>query len=283
MSVQNPNRVVTKQDLADFYQGILPYLGGMPEMLANKFSKGDMYSTDEKMIGQWIDGKPLYQRVLNKTISASSNVGNVPNGTTDIYQGNISISSDIPNIDVGMVDISHSYYMVDSASRGFMGAWYEKDTGNIWFSTLYERTNVSATFTITYTKSTDSAVSIGNDTDYSTTEKIVGTWIDNEPIWQKTWSLNTVLPASSASPNHVNITLQDVGTLNIENVVGYTVCVKGKGDHYTGSYLTTDGSGSNIRSFLNVSNGYVQVSQTQTSYADQFTVIACTVQYTKTS
>ena len=28
MSVQNPERVVTKQDLADFYQEILPYLGG---------------------------------------------------------------------------------------------------------------------------------------------------------------------------------------------------------------------------------------------------------------
>ena len=68
MSVQNPERVVTKQDLADFYQCILPYLGGMPDILANKFSKGDMYSTDGKMIGQWIDGKPLYSKT--KTMSS---------------------------------------------------------------------------------------------------------------------------------------------------------------------------------------------------------------------
>lgn len=261
------NKMATKADLQEMYQRILPYLGGMPEVLANKFSKGDMYSTDEKMIGQWvdgkplyqrcfrtseaytitnswtdilntgltnfypisckviddqsglyesnfkvyigytgqyagivqaqaitttsiplplgtviiiqytkttdspisigndtdystdekiigtwIDGKPLYQRVLNKTISTSNPVGNIPNGSTDLYQGNISISSDIPNIDIGMIDISHSYYLLSSASRGFMGAWYEKDTGDIWFSTLYERTNVSATFTINYTK-----------------------------------------------------------------------------------------------------------------------------------
>lgn len=28
MSVQNPDRVVSKQDLADFYETIFPYLGG---------------------------------------------------------------------------------------------------------------------------------------------------------------------------------------------------------------------------------------------------------------
>jgi len=117
---------------------------------------------------------------------------------------------------------------------------------------------------------------------YSTDEQIVGEWIDGSPIYEKTWNLNTVLPASSASPKSVNITLQNIGTLNIENVVGYTVCAKGKND-YAGSYLTTDGSGANIQSYLSVSNGYVQVGQSQTSYSDQFTVIACTIRYTKTT
>ena len=45
-----------------------------------------------------------------------------------------------------------------------------------------------AIMTIQYTKTTDSSIAIGSDTDYSTTEKIVGTWIDGKPLYQKTIS-----------------------------------------------------------------------------------------------
>ena len=68
MSVQNPERLATKQDLKDMYDRIRPYMGGLPEVVANKFSKGDLYDTSEKMIGKWIDGKPLYQKVVSATI-----------------------------------------------------------------------------------------------------------------------------------------------------------------------------------------------------------------------
>jgi hypothetical protein len=64
MSLTNPNTPVSQQDLQDFYHKLVPYMGGSFEAIANKFSKGDMYSTDEKMIGQWIDGKPLYQKAV---------------------------------------------------------------------------------------------------------------------------------------------------------------------------------------------------------------------------
>lgn len=72
MAVSNPDRVVTKQDLADFYGEILPYLGNMPEILATKFSKSDLYDSTEKIIGKWIDGKPLYQRGTELTIFSES-------------------------------------------------------------------------------------------------------------------------------------------------------------------------------------------------------------------
>jgi len=201
MSVQNPERVVTKQDLADFYEQILPYLGGMPEILANKFSKGDMYSTDERMIGQWIDGKPLYQKTVNATISSTSKIDSTQN---NFYQGNFSLSSEIPDIEMAMVDTANSYYRIGTSTRGFISLWYEADTGNILFSTLYERTNVSATFTIQYTKTTDSTISIGEETDYSTTEKIVGTWIDGRPVWQKTIDIGA-LPNKTAKTVAHNI------------------------------------------------------------------------------
>ena len=69
MSLTNPNKVVTEERLSEFYTGIFPYLGGMPEMVANKFSKSDIYSSTEKMIGQWTDGKPLYQKTITATIT----------------------------------------------------------------------------------------------------------------------------------------------------------------------------------------------------------------------
>ena len=126
MSLTNPKDVVTEERLKDFYDSIYPYLGGMPEILANKFSRSDIYSTEEKMIGQWTDGKPLYQKIVTTG-------GSVPSGATLIF-----------------------------------------------------RQTMTGYDAILYTKSTDSAISIGVDTDYSTTEKIVGTWIDGSYIYKKT-------------------------------------------------------------------------------------------------
>lgn len=175
MSVQNPERVVTKQDLADFYEQILPYLGGMPEILANKFSKGDMYSTDERMIGQWIDGKPLYQKTVTGV--------NIPIPKNEWYKSTISTSGIDTFVDfIGyLLTTCHVFHIDDCQSTD----------GYLWF---YNSNQASLdAYTIVYTKTTDSAVSIGNDTDYSTTEKIVGTWIDGRPVWQKTINTGALL------------------------------------------------------------------------------------------
>jgi hypothetical protein len=137
MPLTNPNKVVTEERLSEFYGQILPYMGGMPDVLANKFSKGDLYSTDEKMIGCWVDNRPLYQ----KTVATG---GNVPSGAT-----------------------------------------------------LIQRTTQTGYDTILYTKTTDSPIAIGSDTDYSTDEKIVGTWIDGKLIWQNTVSTGGNVPSGA--------------------------------------------------------------------------------------
>jgi hypothetical protein len=40
--------------------------------------------------------------------------------------------------------------------------------------------------TLKYTKTADTAISIGEATEYSTDEKVVGTWIDGKHVYQKT-------------------------------------------------------------------------------------------------
>ncbi len=212
MSVPNGEKLATKQDLADMYQGILPYLGGMPEMLANKFSKGDLYSTDEKMIGQWIDGKPLYQKTITLT--------NVAISTTQANVGDISSL----NIDSGVVTQVEGYKSDGNvyAGLGYFACWIRKGDNNLGIRATFNTTGTFNTINVTlqYTKTTDSAISIGSDTDYSTEEKIVGTWIDGKPVYQKTVVMT--MPTATSQKDGAywrGDTSVDVTSLNISQLV----------------------------------------------------------------
>ena len=216
MSVQNPERVVTKQDLADFYQGILPYLGGMPDILANKFSKGDMYSTDEKMIGQWIDGKPLYAKTVNFGSLPNQTTKRVASGLTDelvVFIEACAVSSAGSRLIPAVPDPT-------SAQASFtwgIAMEYDASTHEIIIQCGTDRSSYTGYVLLKYTKTSDSAVSIGNDTDYSTAEKIVGTWIDGRPIWQKT--VSGAMPAAgsdtkiSVSSDTIDFVLTCKGTV----------------------------------------------------------------------
>lgn len=187
MSLTNPKDVVTEERLSEFYQGIYPYLGGMPEILANKFSRSDIYSTTEKMIGQWTDGKPLYQKSfsVSKSVSSDATVTLFTHtgcDYVDIAKSEFIRSSDstvytLPNATCVLKIKSNGEVQANAAS----GATYN----GIWKITLQ------------YTKTTDSAISIGVDTDYSTTEKIVGTWIDGKYLYQKVVTTNTAVPSGA--------------------------------------------------------------------------------------
>lgn len=171
------NKMATKADLQEMYQRMLPYLGGMPEVLANKFSKGDMYSADEKMIGQWVDGKPLYQKNITKIISSTAgawtNLESMSGVNVVSYKGYGT-------------DGSQTYPLPYSSGTAYVSFRYESNTIQYITSDSNWLNNNTIYLTIQYTKTTDSPISIGNDTDYSTDEKIIGTWIDGKPLWQKT-------------------------------------------------------------------------------------------------
>lgn len=214
MSLTNPNSVVTEQRLADFYQGIFPYLGGMPEMLANKFSKGDLYSTDEKIVGTWIDGKPLYQKVVQLTSS-------------DIPNGNIKYKNhDISDLDY-VVYLSGMIRQIDNVSFTALPRVQDNSVANLMALDINKTqllikgrgTTFTETFNggfvlIKYTKTTDSPISIGSDTDYSTEEKIIGTWVDKKPVYQRV--INGTTPSTKNNSVSVNIgcTIDSLVSLN---------------------------------------------------------------------
>ena len=117
----------------------------------NMLKNNASYSTTEKVIGTWIDGKPLYQRTFTKNFSSSTGLD-----IKNLYYGNIDISDVCANIDYGFFVNDMSYYL---NTRGFVSGWYEKDSAYLFVITLYSRTNLTGTFTMRYTKTTDTAPS----------------------------------------------------------------------------------------------------------------------------
>jgi len=219
MSVPNGEKLATKQDLADMYQGILPYLGGMPEMVANKFSKGDLYSTDEKMIGQWIDGKPLYQKTISYDTAIT--VTNTENTVIIANLDSLNIDNAV-NLEVSFkwdgIGRNTPFITYVTAGEIYVVAFVNRDNISdvIEFKTkrpsgTTQITEVKAT--IQYTKTTDSAISIGSDTDYSTEEKIVGTWIDGKALYQRSYNLGTAITVSPTTWTATGLDISSVENL----------------------------------------------------------------------
>ena len=188
----------------------------IPMQMASK------YSTDEKVVGQWTDGKPLYQR----TVTATSNVATQDGSWADISNAmSPTISNAEKLVDAqlhGTVNIDYSQlrFTVDSG----VIKCASKVSGNGWYTGLL--------VTFFYTKTTDTAntglysddeatlgmlgdVDLENLADgdiikyngtsgkfenvpkevYSTTEQVIGTWVDGKPLYRR--KLPTVTMASS--------------------------------------------------------------------------------------
>ncbi len=156
MSLTNPKNVVTEERLQEFYHRIKNYLGftempseDMAEIVTPKPSaraRYHKYSTEEQVVGEWIDGKPLYQKTIKGTLPTSINT------TQTFADHNIS---NIENIQI-----------VSSCVKATDGTWYEVGTGTVWTAWINNvnirnqiGTNALVSqigyITIQYTKSTD--------------------------------------------------------------------------------------------------------------------------------
>jgi len=277
MSLTNPNSVVTEQRLSEFYQGILPYLGGMPDILANKFDKANMYSTDEKIIGQWTDGKPLYQKVITFNSAVQINMNASDQTLCDITDLNIDKLVDL--------EVFRNDYCKQN-----MWAQYI-DTTNKLIKVKPLAYNPSETvqtvpilrLIVKYTKTTDSPVAIGIDTDYSTTEKIVGTWVDGRPIYQRT--IDGTMPTPSEDFGTPEIISIDINTWNIDDCL--SIQVTGSTPYSLGFYgvwvtrNNTTGAAGITSAFYDPANSRIRITNNRTGYSGMN--VKLTIQYTKTT
>lgn len=87
---------ITAKNFKEFYDKIFPYLnGGLARY---------NYSTDEQVVGTWIDGKPLYQKTVD--------CGALPNNATKEVDHNISNLERVINI--------NGYAMASNISNGYV-------------------------------------------------------------------------------------------------------------------------------------------------------------------
>ena len=142
-----------------------------------------IYSDEEREIGVWRDGKPLYQKTID--------TGSIPNSSSK------SVNHNIANID-RVVD----FYGTAQNSGGDNIPLQRADFSGWGVNVSVNRTRISLNaqydlsaytssyITLQYTKTTDTAGSGtwnqqgGYAHHYSTTEHIIGTWIDGKPIYE---------------------------------------------------------------------------------------------------
>ena len=110
----------------------------------------DIYSTEETKIGTWIDGKPLYRKVLSLTTPSTTNSTKIANFDKTFiiknYYGNafISASNQLLPINFYFTDVYNiATYVVNNSGEIYMKIGSE----------AYK--NQQVTLTIEYTKTTD--------------------------------------------------------------------------------------------------------------------------------
>lgn len=224
----------------------------------------DYYSTEERVVGRWTDGKPIYQKTY------------ITDNVTNSYQ--IDVSS--LNIDK-LIDKSGTFrryransyleqfdsieWRTESSSLNDYGVTckYAKSSNLIIFYVGGYSDSVITTYvTIQYTKSTDTpgtGPTPGNlvylPALYSEEEREVGVWTDGKPIYQKTWDF-------SSSPIAINggnqwQTLSGVSTVGMSEIIkaecvdyhgtSFNLYVALDGDNYTHAVVNSQ---TNITMYL---------------------------------
>ena len=178
----------------DFLDAIKPYLNYQFYDLSGQGVEANNFSTDEKVIGTWIDGKPLYQ----KTISGLS-IATVWNSQMFAYANVSPLVNDVDNVinacGLGIVPNLNDKTYISSIDIQVKTEEWQLQIVN---------TYIINTITLKYTKTTDTAVASG--------EKIVGQWIDGKPVFEKVITGTT--PSTQFSSYPIDIT-----SLNLERLV----------------------------------------------------------------
>lgn len=253
-------------------------------VVANKFNKSDLYSTTEKVVGCWTDGRPVYQKVITGTMPTCSTDGvavlsyesvGASISTFISCEGYVltnGVSLFCPNRANNISTSNNKLLYFDFAGMS-NSASSNPNTIQITLATTgYSGKTFVAI--VKYTKTTDLANSFkyADENDYSTSEKIVGTWIDDSLIYQKTISFTTSSSGGAKTIGSItNLkTVVDIkGVLSLTSAVvplAWLYSTDGTNPAYVGAIV----SGTNVQVMsggadYNNKSGYVTIQYTKTS------------------
>lgn len=219
-----------------------------------------LYSTEEKKIGYWTDGKPLYQKTFTQQLSGVT-------GSIDISALNAETALVVDGYyDIGVTNIGLNEWL---SNGNYSYTHVNNELSPPYIDCYCTWSNSTITVTLQYTKTTDTPETnpqtggvIYLPTIYSEEEREVGCWVDGKPLYQKTFILSS---SKAISANQWN-TISEVTLSGNEDEIVRTEL-----------YLGADKS-QNVFGFGKVENGVLKI----------FTTIllginAITIQYTKTA
>ena len=185
----------------------------VPMPMIGTINRSDIYDTTEKVVGKWTDGRPIYQKTITGTLTNTTQEETVK-ATFASLEASIQEFVDIHGViftDAGKciqmsvtqlssnqkIDVLRMVGETNSSSSS------EKNGIHIYNSWYTSGTN---TYKITarYTKTTDAANSYNyaDENDYSTSEKIIGKWIDGKTLYQKTIDVGALPNATTKKVAH---------------------------------------------------------------------------------
>ena len=178
-----------------------------------------IYSLEEREVGVWTDGKPLYSKTVHITSLPSSTSTSGVN-----YPHNISNIDTICTYDAtarwsngNNTHLNHSVF-TSGAQNSSITIVVSKTDINIVVG--IDRSSMNADVTIYYTKTTDVAGSGTWGTDgvpmvhYDGTERIIGTWF-GETLYQKSF----IIPISSQSGDITHTVDSDINVVNALGII----------------------------------------------------------------
>lgn len=154
----------------------------------------DYYSTDEMVVGKWIDGKPIYRKYFKVNITLQANTWN--SSIANDFNGEQPVKVAAINNDA-----KHSY-------EGFDCQFY---TDNKVYLKLPQPCNITNLF-IWYTKTTDQPDSFKEETIELTAEHKTGETFNGKPVYEKIEESTNIQLGKWYSPTGIK-------TPNVEKVI----------------------------------------------------------------
>ena len=181
-----------------------------------------IYSLDEREVGTWIDGKPLYQKtIVHDTALPFQQWERIDIGVNNAVIVNYDGKYHLGNYAFPFSDLN--YHRGADASEYCCCCGYDAHTIQV-FQSISGYT-VTCIITVWYTKN-DEVPGSGSWTTsgvpavhYSTNEQVIGTWIDGKTIYQKAFNISQIIirPAgtviSDISIANIDTLISGIGTL----------------------------------------------------------------------